>query len=206
MAIEQSYRTRSVEELLQAQCDGTRAWFVASKAREMFENSRRESREAKIDARRRLDALRRANAALVARSKVAVVVAQQLPPGAAPRALVVHRQDWMRGKLVLGLRGQGLEIVAEATDGAEALGIAIAEQPDLVVIEDRVPSMTTTEVLRSLREFAPGTVSAAQVEHGDEKEEMLEAGASVVFSRRTPPAELCEQVAAFLRGQTLQLT
>jgi CheY-like chemotaxis protein len=200
MGIDETYRTRSAEQLLQAQRDGVSAWQVASRAREVFEGNRRESREAKIDARRRLDALRRANVALVTRSK-AVVVSGDVLQDAAPRAVVVHRQDWMRGKLALGLRGQGLRVVAEAADGADGLGISIAEQPDLVLIEDRVPSMTTTEVLRSLREFAPGTVTAAQVEHDDEVGDMLDAGAAAVFSRRMPPAQLCEQIVQFLKAQ-----
>lgn len=195
------YGARSTLELLQDQLAGMAAWQIVARAREIAENTRRENREVRTEARRRLEALRRVNTALLARSEVAVAESMHFLSTTTPRAVVVHRQDWMRKKLSAGLAGHGLAVVAQAEDGADALGISIAEQPDLLVVEDRLPSMRTVEVLRSLQDLAPRTVVAAQVEHDSDVGAMLDAGAAVVFSRRVPPAVFCEQVAEFLRDR-----
>ncbi len=195
---------RTVLQLVQDQLQGITAWQTSARARELADTARKDNRELHLDSRRRLEALRRANVALIARSEVTITRSLHLLDVADPRAVVVHRQEWMREKLALGLTHQGLSVVAEADDGADALGISIAEQPDLVVIEDRLPSMTAVEVLRSLQEFAPHTVLAAQVDDGSRVAVILEAGASAVFSRRIPPAELCEQIAQFLKERPAQ--
>ncbi len=192
---------RTVLQLLQDQLQGVTAWQASARARELAETSRKDNRELRLDSRRRIEALRRANAAMIARSEVTTTRSLHLFEVAEPRVVIVHRQEWMREKLAAGLAQHGLSVVAEVYDGADALGISIAEQPDLVVAEDRLPSMTAVEMVRSLREFAPHTVVAAQVEDGSGVASILEAGASAVFSRRVPPAEVCEQVAQFLRDR-----
>jgi CheY-like chemotaxis protein len=197
----EGYGTRSALELLQDQLDGVAAWQIAARAREQAENARRENREVRTEARRRLEALRRTNEALLARSDAAVMESVNILSTATPRAVVVHRQDWMREKLSIGLTEQGLTVVAQAQDGADALGISIAEQPDLLVVEDRLPSVRTVEILRTLKLFAPRTVIAAQVEHDSGVGDMLEAGAAAVFHRRVPPAVLCDQIVRYLRNR-----
>jgi CheY-like chemotaxis protein len=198
MSHEDRYGNRTVLEVLQDQLDGVAAWQVAARARELASKARQDNREMRLDARRRLDSLRRANAALIARSEATITEAMHVLDLAPPRAVVVHRQDWMREKLAVGLTVHGLAVVAEADDGADALGICIAEQPDLVLLEDRLPSMTAVEVLSSIREFAPHTVAAAQVESDHSVGPMLDAGAVAVFNRRVPVALVCEHLADLL--------
>jgi CheY-like chemotaxis protein len=189
---------RTVLELLKDQLEGVAAWQTAARTRELADRARKENREMRLDARRRLESLRRANNALIAQSEATITEALHVLDLTPPRAVVVHRQDWMREKLAVGLSERGFSVIAEADDGADALGICIAEQPDLVLLEDRLPSMTAVEVLCSMRKFARNTVSAAQVESDQSVTEMLDAGAAAVFNRRVPSSVVCEQLAEYL--------
>lgn len=193
--------TRTAKALLQDQLDGITAWQEAARVMELAETARRENRQAGTEARRRLEALRRTNAALLSRSHEAADDSRKLMGRVPARAVVVHRLDWMRDRLASGLAAQGLSVIAQEHDGADGLGVTIAEQPELLVVEDRLPSIRAAELVSSLRQFAPRTLVAAQVENPGEFELMLEAGADAVFSRRVPPASVCAQLAGFLRDR-----
>jgi DNA-binding NarL/FixJ family response regulator len=60
-----------------------------------------------------------------------------------------------------GLRGifavdEAFEIVGEAADGPEARAVALRTNPDVVLLDLRMPKMTGAEVIRRLREETPG--------------------------------------------------
>lgn len=151
------------------------------------------SREDRMDAQRRLEGLRRTQEALLARSGTA-----HAPPEDRPRAVLVHRNAWLRDKLTLHLAELGVQVLAEAEDGAEGLGISIAEQPDVVLLEDRLPSLPAVELVAGVREFVPGALVAAHVEHQEDVPALVEAGAAAVFSRRVPPADMADELAGLL--------
>ncbi len=75
-------------------------------------------------------------------------------------------------------------------NGAEAVGFVIAEQPDLLLVEDSLSMMSGEDVLRSVLPYAPHTVCVAQVAHEDRVGALIEAGARMVWTRRAAPAEL----------------
>lgn len=157
-------------------------------------------RELRLDARRRLDSLERAQRALLTRADQAIVATRDLlgKAGRPALAVIAHRNAWLAGKLADGLAAEGGEVVAVVDDGADALGVVVAEQPDLLVLEDRLPSLTGLELVRQVRTYANRTVVAAQVE-STPPADMVAAGASAVFGRRVPPATVAEKVGAFLR-------
>src|SRR4051794_23152093 len=178
-----------------------RAWNAA--LRRHLEDERRTAvsatREMRLDARRRGEALRRTQQALQSRADHSVRESVALLHARPARAMLVHRNEWMRTKLSLALQAQGVHVVAAFDDGADGLGGAIAEQPDLLVVEDRLPSLPGLELVRQAGQYAPRALVAAQVEDERGVATMLEAGARAVFSRRVPPALLAEQVADHLR-------
>lgn len=70
--------------------------------------------------------------------------------------LVVDDEDDMRllVRMAIGMADEGLEIVAEAADGAEAMtvwrGLDGAPQPDVVILANRMPRSDGVEVARQI--------------------------------------------------------
>lgn len=190
---------RTPEQLMRDQRTYSAAWQLAAQSREHIESARRENREVQTEARRRIAALRRVNVALLERSQLSIVASQRALE--IPRVVVVHRQEWMRRQLGLALTEQGLLVVATCDDGADCLGIAVAEQPDLVVVESRLPSFPAVDLLGSLREFSPRSFLAAQTESDDDVQKLIDAGASAVFSRRIPVPDACGRLVGFIRDR-----
>ena len=66
------------------------------------------------------------------------------------KILLVEDNDLNRDMLARRLRRHGMEVV-EALDGSQALQIAAAEQPDLVLMDMNLPEMDGWDATRSLR-------------------------------------------------------
>jgi DNA-binding NarL/FixJ family response regulator len=49
----------------------------------------------------------------------------------------------------------GIEVIAEAADGAEALELALAERPDLAILDVKMPNLSGLEATRQIRADAP---------------------------------------------------
>lgn len=192
---------RTPLEVLQDQLDGVTSWQVEARAREVADGAVTDSREARMDAQRRLDALRRTHRALLDRADGDHVLTGL--DVARPRAVLVHRNDWVLERLSQALTGCGLLVVAAARDGADALGIVVAEQPDLLFLEDRLPSVPTAAVLASVLVHARHTLVAVQVEHDEAAPAMFDAGAAAVFNRRVPTDVLAVQLAELLASAAL---
>lgn len=121
-----------------------------------------------------------------------------------PRAVVVHREPSFRAELEQALTGRGLRIVGGGKDGAVALALAVVEQPDLLVVDDDLPSLATAELLAAVRRFAPLTAVLVRTDSGEETAALLAAGASAVLSRHLGPeavgASCAELVSPALPG------
>jgi hypothetical protein len=174
---DQLYRTRAAALLRKDRQRGMAAWEQAAAAREPEAMA---NRQAGAEARRRVEALRRVSHAMTERHELLAGSAHQAD---VARGIVVHRLEWMRERLAAGLGDHGIAVVASEHDGADGLGVTIAEQPVLLVVEDRLPSLRAVEVVSSVREF----------------DALLEAGVAAVFSRRIPPADICAHLAGLLR-------
>lgn len=150
------------------------------------------SREARMDLARSLEVLRREHEALVARVDAQLRCAGALRSTSGRRVVLAHRNEWFLSKVTTALRQEGVEIVACLDNGADAVGTALAEQPDLVLVEDKIAMVPGEEVVRQLRRHCPDTAVAAYVDHGDRVAALLDAGAQAVFTRQVPPAEVAE--------------
>ena len=153
------------------------------------------SREMRLDRARRLDVVRRQHRALVEwtdRRLREPGGCLELTP--APRAVVVHRNDWFKDKLCAGLRAGGVVVVAALSNGADAVGVVVAEQPDVLLLEDKLPMLGGLDVLAEVRRHAPKTLVTVQVGNDWEIGPFLDAGAHTAFTRRIPPADIAEAV------------
>lgn len=107
-------------------------------------------------------------------------------------AIIVHRHDWFAQRVRLGLQDRGVSVLACLDNAATGLGVLVAEQPDLLLVGDRLVMMTGRALLAEASLFAPETVLAAQ--SSQDSDGLYEAGARHVFPRHETP----DSVAAYL--------
>ena len=191
---------RFMPSLIARQVEAIDAWHENLKKREEALLLNSESREERLDADRRREVLRCTTDALVDQT-----AAQWLDPAPEPmkrtapvRAVIAHRQPWFATKVSAALAERDVTVVAVTDNGARALGIVVAEQPDLVLVEDTLPMLSGAELLAEMTRFAPLTLAAAQVRHGDRIGPLLDAGAKTVFTRQVPPAAVAAELAKFV--------
>lgn len=163
------------------------------------------SREARLDAARRLDVVRRQHEALIARTVAALEDSVALMGPTRPRAVVVHRNAWFRDRVAAALEDEGIVVLARLDNGADAVGAAVAEQPELLLLEDPVPMMTGEQVVREVLHYSPGTLIGVQAPDERSVRHLLAAGAGAVFARQVPPVDVARALAdALLAHQTEQ--
>lgn len=88
---------------------------------------------------------------------VAVTTAGEVEPGTRerPRVLIVDDAVDVRKLLSLMLSGEGIDVVAEAGDGAEGAAIASGIDIDVVIMDLRMPIMDGIEATRRIKESKP---------------------------------------------------
>lgn len=97
----------------------------------------------------------------------------------------------------------GIDVVAEAGDGIEARDRAIADRPDLAILDVKMPRMGGLEATRAIRDSAP-EVSVLMLSMHDEERylfEALKAGASGYVLKRAADRELIDAIRAVERGE-----
>ena len=97
-------------------------------------------------------------------------------PGADPiRVLIADDHALFRRGLEMVLQEEdGIELVGEASDGAEAVELAIETVPDVVLMDIRMPKTTGIEAARQMKEVAP-SAKIVILTISDEEEDLFEA-------------------------------
>ena len=102
------------------------------------------------------------------------------------------------------LEGQeNIEIVGEASSGAEAVEMAIQLKPDIVLMDVSMPDMDGVEATRKIKRRAPEINVLALTVHEEEAYffEMLTAGASGYVPKRASPQILLTAIKIVARGE-----
>ena len=153
------------------------------------------SREMRMDNTRALEVLRREHEALVARAHEQLRLSGELLHStSARRVILAHRNAWFLDKLSDLLEPAGWRVVARMDNGADAVGAAVAEQPDLLLVEDTLAMVPGEQVVRDVLQYCPRTLVIAQVAYSDRVGALLDAGASEVFTRKVPPAAVAARL------------
>ena len=195
--------SRSDLDLAREQLAAIDRWHEARRASQAAAQRTATSRESRMDVARRLAVIRAEHKAIVERTDAQLRTSVELLQRTAPRrAIVVHRNAWFIDKVAADLTLRSIDVVARMTNGAEAVGAVVAEQPDLLLVEDSLPMMSGEDVVREVRTFAPSTRIGAQVAHDDRIAVMLDAGAHSAYTRRVPPADVAAGLAELLRPRS----
>ena len=119
------------------------------------------------------------------------------------RILVADDHAIVRQGLKLLIDNQpDMEVIAEAADGKAALALAVAMEPDIVVMDISMPGMNGLIATRSLKQQQPNVMIVALTRHEDDTylEELLRAGASAYVLKQSAPADFLKAIRAVAAG------
>jgi NarL family two-component system response regulator LiaR len=96
-----------------------------------------------------------------------------------------------------------LELVGEAGNGEEALELCERLQPDVILMDLKMPSLDGIETTKAVRKRFPGVRVLALTSYADEKliQETIQAGAIGYLLKDVPADELAEAIRAAYAGQ-----
>lgn len=124
------------------------------------------------------------------------------------RVLVVDDHEVVRRGLSVFLSGyDDLELVGQASDGAEALEMSRQLRPDVVLMDLMMPDMDGVTATRLIRAEAPDTRVVALTTFRDKElvQEMLAAGATAFLYKDASVEELADAIRQAHRGRSLVL-
>ena len=100
-------------------------------------------------------------------------------------------------------RQDDIEVVAEASDGAEARDVAIRERPDIAILDVKMPKLTGLQATREIRDQAPEVSVLILSMYDDDRYlfEALKAGASGYVLKAQADSDLLAAVRAIERGE-----
>jgi DNA-binding NarL/FixJ family response regulator len=122
------------------------------------------------------------------------------------RVLIADDDALVRSALAMMLAGtEDIRVVAEVADGAEVASAVDAFQPDLVLMDIRMPRMdglAATELVCA-RADAPQVIVLTTFDADDHVLRALRAGASGFLLKDTPPPEILKAVRLVAGGEAM---
>jgi DNA-binding NarL/FixJ family response regulator len=126
------------------------------------------------------------------------------------RVVIADDQQLVRAGFGMILGAQpDIEVVAEASDGVEAIRVVHAARPDVVLMDVRMPALDGLAATRELLSAGPAGRHVPKIlilttfDADDYVYEALAAGASGFLLKDTPPEQLVEAVRSVAAGDSL---
>jgi DNA-binding NarL/FixJ family response regulator len=112
------------------------------------------------------------------------------------RVMVVDDHPMWRDSVARDLAEAGYDVVATAADGAQALRVAGAARPDVVVLDLQLPDMSGVEVTRGLRAAHPAAHVLVLSASGEQQDvlDAVKAGAVGYLLKSAARAEFLDAV------------
>ena len=114
------------------------------------------------------------------------------------RLLIVDDHPLTRDALASLLAQHGFDVVGQASDGTEAIELAAALGPDVILLDLSMPGLDGLDALPRLREAAPGCEVVVLTASEDDANLLaaIRGGAAGYLLKSEPP----ERIVEFLRG------
>jgi DNA-binding NarL/FixJ family response regulator len=121
------------------------------------------------------------------------------------RVLIADDQTLFREGLRAVLSAHGIDVVGEAGDGEEAVELSRQLQPDVVLMDLRMPRLSGAEATRRLQQLPhpPRVIALTTFEDDQALFEVLRAGARGYLLKDSPSAQLVEAIELATRGEAL---
>ncbi len=112
------------------------------------------------------------------------------------RLLIADDHPLFRVGLRAALEKEGFSVVGEAGDGDEAIRLVEVYQPDVVILDIRMPRMDGIEACTLLRQngFAGVVVMLTTFTEAAIQNKAASAGANAYYSKEVSPAELARRI------------
>lgn len=169
------------------------AWLAARREREQAMHAPSMSRDERMDVAREVEVLRRTHDAIKGRCGLGPETEPLRRLG--PTAVVAHSHARFVEKLALLLGEHGVTVLVSTDNAPDALGVVIAEQPDIVLVGDRLAMLPVDVLLTEVRRFAPDALLAVAAS------DLQRAGAwraqvDAVFFRHQRPRDVADTLSA----------
>lgn len=121
------------------------------------------------------------------------------------KALIADDHSMVLVGLRMTLEREGIEVVGEAKTGRDAVELARATRPDVVILDIRLPDMTGLEALQEIRKSVPGTRVIMMTGYSDLEfaRKSLSMGASGYISKDESASSLIASVRSVLEGEAV---
>ena len=118
--------------------------------------------------------------------------------------VLVDDEPMIRAMLAQTLSAEGLEVIGEAGNAEDALGLVLDLRPDVVLIDIKLPGISGVEAIERLGLLAP--TSKVLVLTRTEQNQVIEAiiaGASGYILKTAPPKAIISAVRATAAGESV---
>ncbi len=125
--------------------------------------------------------------------------------GTTLRLLIADDQPLIRRALAMILASEpGIEVVGQAADGLEAIEMALATSPDVVIMDLQMPRASGVVATREITAQRPQTrvVVLTTFDHDDLVFDAIRAGAQAYLLKDASEDEVLETVRAVHRGES----
>ena len=113
------------------------------------------------------------------------------------KVLIVDDSAYMRSLINMALTDAGFTVVGEAHDGETALMMGMSLNPDLITLDNILPDMLGTDILRILKEdekIPAKVIMISAVGQDNVIQEGMSLGASDYLTKPFSPEKLIEVV------------
>lgn len=120
-----------------------------------------------------------------------------------PTCVVADDHPALLGAVVSYLDASGFDVIGTAQDGAQACSVIQELQPDVALVDFRMPRVSGTALVTRLREESPRVRLLVYTADADEKDvtAILSAGASGIVLKEAPLIDLIRALNSALEGR-----